>query len=165
MLKAKNAKERKMYLLDTNIISFLVKENKTREKEEDKIKEERIVHEVFKLKAQNAIIKIPITSYYEIRRHIIRKNALKQLNKLEKLCQEYELLYLNDLEIMNIASDIWAALMNNGRPIGKEGNADMDIITAAIAIHNKLTVLTNDPDFNTIGEIYSAKQLLFKIIT
>ncbi|MFM6198565.1 MAG: hypothetical protein ACKPE1_05380, partial [Dolichospermum sp.] len=70
--------------------------------------------------------------YYEIQRGLLRSNATKKLAWFQQFCQDYPILFLDDLRIFAKASEIYADLTNKGKII-----QDADILIAATAIiHN-----------------------------
>jgi tRNA(fMet)-specific endonuclease VapC len=79
-----------------------------------------------------------IITRFEILRGLKAKNAPQQISKFEGICQRSKILGLNDKTIVK-ASDIYADLFNRGQIIG-----DADILIAATAIVNNLTIVTNN---------------------
>ncbi len=118
------------YLLDTNIISFALK-NDTRIKK--KLKQ---------LESQKNFPCISCISYFEIKRGLLAVKANKQIKNFEELCQDYQIILLDDLAILEKAAKIHANLRLRGLPIQTE-----DILIAATAMIKGFTVVSNDSDF------------------
>ncbi len=117
------------YLLDTNIVSYILKKNQT---VDNKLREvNRLGQEVF----------VNCISYYEIKRGLLSINATKQLADFDQFCQDYNVLFLDDLEIIERACEIHADLKRKGTPI-----QDADILIAATAIARGLILVSNDSD-------------------
>ncbi len=79
-----------------------------------------------------------IITRFEILRGLKAKNAPRQIAKFEGICQRSKILGLDDKIIVK-AADIYADLYQRGQIIG-----DADILIAATAIVNKLTLVTNN---------------------
>lgn len=117
------------YLLDTNIVSYILKKNAT---VDNKLREvNRLGQEVF----------ISCISYFEIKRGLLALNATRQLADFQQFCQDYDVLFLDDLEIIERACEIHVALKRKGTPI-----QDADILIAATAIARGLILVSNDSD-------------------
>lgn len=87
-----------------------------------------------------------IITRFEILRGLKAKNANKQITKFEKISSLSQIINLND-SIIELAADIYADLHKKGRIIG-----DADILIAATAIKNNLSVVTNNEShFNRIS--------------
>jgi tRNA(fMet)-specific endonuclease VapC len=117
------------YLLDTNIVTAILKKN------------EAINNKLGVVDIQGEEVFISGITYYEIKRGLLAINATRQLSDFEKLCQEYQVLLLDDIEILEKASEIYADLKQRGRPI-----QDADILIAATAIIRGLILVSNDSD-------------------
>ena len=73
------------YLLDSNIVSYILKKNATVDK---------------KLRAvniQRGMVFISCITYYEIKRGLLSINAVKQLVEFHIFFQKYQILFLDDL--------------------------------------------------------------------
>ncbi len=75
---------------------------------------------------------------FEILRGLKIRDARNQLARFEIVCNNSRILNIND-EIIIKASDIYADLHRRGQIIG-----DADILIAATAIVNNLTIVTNN---------------------
>ena len=117
------------YLLDTNIVSASLKQN---------VKINAKLEEVSRLELDIFISGI---TYYEIQRGLLRSNATKKLAWFQQFCQDYPILFLNDLRIFEKASEIHADLTNRGKII-----QDADILIAATAIIHNLILVSHDSD-------------------
>lgn len=75
-------------------------------------------------------------------------NATRQLSDFNELCQEYKVLLLDDIEIIERASEIHADLKRRGTPI-----QDADILIAATARTRGLIIVSDDSDLLRIRDI------------
>lgn len=124
------------YLLDTNIVSYLLKRNINVEKKLGDVT--LLGEEVF----------ISCITYYEVKRGLLAVNATRQLADFKQLCSDYEVLYLDDLEIIERACQIHADLKKTGKPI-----QDADVLIAATAITRGLILVSNDSDMLRVDGI------------
>ena len=121
------------FALDTNIISYLLKDNT----------------QVFKRYRQeirygNDII-IPPVAYYEIKRWLLLKNAAKQAKSFEQLYDEFGIGEM-PIAVWDEAARLYAIHTKQGTPIG-----DADILIAAFCIVSGYTLVThNTKDFENI---------------
>ncbi len=124
------------YLLDTNIVSAFLKQNPA------------IELKVSTLRYQGQFIGISGINYYEIQRGLLRTNATKKLALFEQFCQDYPILFLDDLRIFQKASEIYADLTRQGRII-----QDADILIAATASIHGLILVYHDSDLTMVKEL------------
>ena len=117
------------YLLDTNIITALLKKN------------EKVNRELDKVSSQEQELFISCITFYEIKRGLLYAKATRQLSEFEQLCKKYKVVLLDDLQIIEKASEIHADLKRKGTPI-----QDADVFIAATAIIKRLIVVSNDSD-------------------
>lgn len=117
------------YLLDTNIVSFVIKNNF------------QIKRKLEAIKFQRKRIYVSCITYFEIRRGFLAVDAPKQRERFNQLCQDYQIILLDDLVILEKAAEIHANLRARGLPIQTE-----DILIAATAIVEGLIVVSNDSD-------------------
>ena len=124
------------YLLDTNIVSYFLKKNIT-----------------LKQKLENATSRgkevfISCITYYEIKRGLFAVNATKQLAEFDIFSGKYQVLFLDDIEIIEQACKIHADLKVKGRPI-----QDADVLIAATAITRSLILVSNDCDLQRVERL------------
>ena len=124
------------YLLDTNIVSASLKQNVTINLK---------LEEVSKLQLDIFISGI---TYYEVQRGLLRSNATKKLAWFQQFCQDYPILFLDDLRIFAKASEIYADLTNRGKII-----QDADILIAATAIIHNLVLVSHDSDLTRVKDL------------
>ena len=117
------------YLLDTNIVSLALKQNS------------QILHKITTSESKEEKIFISCITYFEIRRGFLAVDAPKQRARFEEFCQEYPIIFLDDLAILEKAAQIHANLRLRGVPIQTE-----DVLIAATAILKDLIVVSNDSD-------------------
>jgi tRNA(fMet)-specific endonuclease VapC len=117
-------------ILDTNAVSELLRQN------------EMLIKKINEITDTGSQIFISIITDYEIRRGLFATNATKKLKSYEKLREQYRLLWLDDLKLSEEAARIHSDLRQKGQPI-----PDADILIAASALANNLTVITNDEHF------------------
>ncbi|MCL2809500.1 MAG: PIN domain-containing protein [Treponema sp.] len=114
------------YALDTNIISYYLKGNKT------------IVDRIsIETDNENFII-IPPIVFFEIKRWLLAKNAVKKMKLFEMMCSISGISSIGR-EILEIASEIYSNLQKKGITIG-----DNDILLASFCIFHNLTLVTNN---------------------
>lgn len=121
------------YLLDTNVVSFAIKDNF------------KIKRKLEAIKFQRKRIYVSCITYFEIRRGLLAVDAPKQRERFNQLCQDYQIILLDDLAILEKAAEIHANLRGRGLPIQTE-----DILIAATAIVKGLTVVSNDSDLGRV---------------
>ncbi len=124
------------YLLDTNIVSASLKQN---------VKINAKLEEVSRLELDIFISGI---TYYEVQRGLLRSNATKKLAWFQQFCQDYPILFLDDLRIFQKASEIHADLTNKGKII-----QDADILIAATAIIHNLVLVSHDSDLTRVKDL------------
>jgi tRNA(fMet)-specific endonuclease VapC len=123
-----------IYLLDTNIISFLLRRNQVVEKR---------LEDAF---VANAIVVLSPVVFFEITRGLIRRDAKNQTAFLERLMPKF---VWHDLERADWAeaARLWADRMNKGAPI-----EDADLLIAAQAKRlNAILVTDNAKDFDGLN--------------
>ncbi len=124
------------YLLDTNIISAILKGN------------ERLKQIAQKLVLEGKEIFINGMSYYEIKRGLLAVNATTQLKKFNLLCHEFGLVLLDTQHIFDMASKIYAELKQKGELI-----KDADILIASMALSKNFILVSDDTDFKRIKNL------------
>ncbi len=127
------------YVLDTNIISEVLRNN------------QQIKKRVEKSILNGGKIFINAISYYEIKRGFLAKNATAQLKKFYLFWREYceeDLILPNTQDIFDKATDIYVILKKKGKP-----TPEADIFIASIAICRNLILVSNDNHFSRIQEL------------
>lgn len=124
------------YLLDTNIVSASLKQNI------------EIELKITEIRRQGQVIGISGITYYEIQRGLLRSNAIKKLVLFQQFCQDYPILFLDDIKIFEKASEIHADLTSRGQII-----QDADILIAATAIIHDLTLVSHDSDLTRVKNL------------
>ena len=121
------------YALDTNIISYFLREDNT------------VVSRVRSiLNAGNKLI-IPPLVYYEVTRGLLLKDARKQTSAFNKFCQHIPIGEMN-LRVLDIAAKIY---VERNRTVG-----DTDTLIAAFCIVNGYILVThNTKDFKDIENL------------
>jgi tRNA(fMet)-specific endonuclease VapC len=117
------------YLLDTNIVSYILRRNATVGK---KLRDaNRSGQEVF----------ISCITYYEVKRGLLYVNATRQIAEFNQFYKKYEVLLLDDIEIIERACEIHVDLQRRGLKIQEQ-----DVLIAATAIARGLILVSNDSD-------------------
>lgn len=117
------------YLLDTNIVSYILRRNATVGR---KLRDaNRSGEEVF----------ISCITYYELKRGLLYANATRQLAEFNQFYSKYEVLFLDDIEILEKACEIHVDLKRRSLTIQEQ-----HIFIAATAIARGLTLVSNDSD-------------------
>lgn len=117
------------YLLDSNIVSYILKRNVIVDQKFREVR--RLKQDVF----------ISCITYYEVKRGLVAINATRQLAEFNKFCQTYKFLLIDDLEIIELACEIYVDLQRRGFTIQEQ-----DILIAATAIARGLILVSNDSD-------------------
>jgi tRNA(fMet)-specific endonuclease VapC len=117
------------YLLDTNIVSFAIKNNLI------------IKARLEELRSQEELISISCITYFEVKRGLFAVKASKQLERFDDFCKDFQIIFLDDLAILEKAAEIHANLRLRGLPIQTE-----DILIAATAIIKDFILVSNDSD-------------------
>ncbi|MCC5653397.1 type II toxin-antitoxin system VapC family toxin [Nostoc sp. XA013] len=117
------------YLLDSNIVSYILKRNVIVDQKFKEVR--RLKEDVF----------ISCITYYEVKRGLLAINATRQLAEFNKFCQTYKILLIDDLEIIELACEIYVDLQRRGFTIQEQ-----DILIAATAIARGLILVSNDSD-------------------
>jgi tRNA(fMet)-specific endonuclease VapC len=119
------------YLLDTNILSYILRKNLI---VDNKLRQvTRNGNQVF----------LSCITYYEVKRGLLAINATRQLANFQQFYTDYEVLFLDDIDIIEQACKIHADLKIKGRPIQ---DADVFIAVTAIARSLILVLVSNDSD-------------------
>jgi tRNA(fMet)-specific endonuclease VapC len=117
------------YLLDTNIVSFAIKNNLI------------IKARLEELRSQEELISISCITYFEVKRGLFAVKASKQLERFDDFCKDFQIIFLDDLAILEKAAEIHANLRLRGLPIQTE-----DILITATAIIKDFILVSNDSD-------------------
>ncbi|MEH2358133.1 PIN domain-containing protein [Nostoc sp.] len=117
------------YLLDSNIVSYILKRNVIVNQKFREVR--RLKQDVF----------VSCITYYEVKRGLLAINATRQLAEFNKFCQMYKILLIDDIEIIELACEIYVDLQRRGFTIQEQ-----DILIAATAIARGLTLVSNDSD-------------------
>ncbi len=124
------------YLLDTNIVSASLKQNL------------QVALKITEMRRRGELIAISGITYYEVQRGLLRSNATKKLALFAQFCQDYPVLFLDDLRIFQKASEIHADLTNKGKII-----QDADILIAATAMVHNLILVSHDSDLTRVNDL------------
>ena len=117
-----------VYILDSNIISFYIRQEKPIV---DKVQET--------LLAGHQVLVGPI-AYYEVKRGLQAINATKRLREFAALCKVLGVGKL-DNSLLDYASDIYCELRQK-----KQTVEDADILTAALCIKHDFILVTNNTE-------------------
>jgi len=121
------------YVLDTNIITAILKGN------------EKVKKMAQKSRLKGKEIFINGISYYEIKRGLLAVNATAQLETSELLCSQFRLVLLDTQDIFDKAAEIYANLKPRGQLV-----EDADILIASVVISRNFILVSADADFNRI---------------
>ena len=125
-----------IYALDSNIISYILKDNIA------------VIKRYEQEMLRGADFIIPPIVFYEIQRGLLSNNSLKKSRNFEKFCKDIEIGEFTH-QVWLKAAQIYAELTKQGKPIG--GNFDGDIFIAAYCIVNDYTLITgNKKHFSSI---------------
>jgi len=124
------------YALDTNIVTYYLKGNKT------------IINRVTEETDNKNIIVIPPMVFYEIKRWLLTINSNKKLTLFETMCSLSGIGSI-DRNVLETASVIFSDFQKRGITVG-----DNDILIAAYCIQYDLTLVTNNEQhFNNIANL------------
>jgi tRNA(fMet)-specific endonuclease VapC len=121
------------YVLDTNIITAILKANK------------KVKDAVEKVIMDGNEILINGISYYEIRRGFLAADATTQLNSFDQFSKKFSLLLLDTKSIFDEAAEIYAYLKKKGNLI-----EDADILIASTVKIGGFTLVSDDDHFQRI---------------
>ena len=116
-----------LYMLDTNIVSYLLERNPTVVDRFDKA----FMHNDFAI--SNVV-------YYEILRGIFYRQSKKLQNSFDTFCKHIRIIPISDFDFVK-AAQIYADLRKSGRLI-----EDADIFIGASAIVNNAVLVTNNEE-------------------
>jgi len=122
--------------MDTNIVSAYLKGNRN------------VLSKWLQASINGDDVCIDGIIYYEIKRGFLAGNAIDQLAKFNGLCNQFKIFWANSQDVFDEATAIWDYLRSKGQLIG-----DADILIAATAKINNLTMVTNDQHFQRINGI------------
>ncbi len=114
------------YALDSNIISYMLKDN------------DAVYEQLDKALERNDRCVIPPIVYYEVKRGLLAVNAANKAHDFERLCCDFGVGRMN-MSSWDMAAQLYAAFKRQGTP--KE---DADIFIAAFCIANGYTLVTNN---------------------
>ncbi|MBD2457005.1 type II toxin-antitoxin system VapC family toxin [Nostoc sp. FACHB-87] len=132
------------YLLDTNIVSASLKQNI------------QIGLKITEIRRKGEFLGISGITYYEIQRGLLSSNTIRKLALFQQFCQDYPILFLDDLRIFQKAAEIYADLKGRGTII-----QDADILIAATAIVNNLILVSHDSDLSRVKDLQLENWLTF----
>jgi tRNA(fMet)-specific endonuclease VapC len=123
----------KRYLLDTNIITAMVKQSP------------QVWKKVMEVVTARDKIFISSISYYETKRGLLATHATTKMQRFDQIRQDYDMVGIDNEPVLDTASEIYATLKKRGQPL-----PDADILIAAIARTYGLTLVTDDNHFDRI---------------
>ncbi|MDR0877415.1 MAG: PIN domain-containing protein, partial [Treponema sp.] len=118
----------RQFVLDTNIISFYLREN------------QQIIQTIEKTRTEGDDIIIPPFAYYEIKRGLTFIGAVKKLRDFEHFCALMQIGNFENSQL-EIAVDIYIELLKKGINID-----DADIFIAAFCRQHNGILVTNNTD-------------------
>lgn len=121
------------YILDTNVISDLIRENQF------------VQTHVFQEKAAGSILYLSYPVYYEQLRGLLWKKASKQIQVLEqKIISLFDWLSVENEDWIQ-AARFWDSATSQGKQL-----ADVDFLVAAMAYRLSATIISDDSDFDIL---------------
>jgi len=122
-----------IYLLDTNVISDLYKENV------------RVEAQIRTAKTQLHTLAICQPVYYEIMRGLLKKKATAQRKIIQgRILPRFTWIDLTDADWMK-AAEFWADSVNKGKQL-----SDVDLLLAAMTHRLNATLISSDGDFDAL---------------
>ena len=126
-----------VYALDSNIISFYLKNNAV------------VIENIEKAISDGNTMVIPPIVYYEVKRGLKFINATKKMKEFEALCELFPVGVLGDY-LLEESIKIYVHERKSGR-----NTEDADIFIAAFCIYNNYTLVTDNIDhFINITELH-----------
>jgi tRNA(fMet)-specific endonuclease VapC len=122
------------YLLDTNIISATLKQNQT------------VLEKTRLIRRFGGKTYISTINYYEVKRGLLASQASHKLRLFHQLLQDYEVLGIDEVPVLEKAAAIYVELKQRGELL-----PDADILIAAVAQVHDLVLVTDDNHFNRIS--------------
>jgi len=126
----------KRFTLDTNIITALIK------------KDERVLARIKTARESDLHVTKNAISYYEIKRGLESIKRLEKLEKFESICHDLGILLMDEKDILDHASGLWAKLSQKGLII-----EDADILIAFIAVVKDYILVSADTHFERVPEL------------
>ena len=118
------------YLLDTNIVTAILKDNQV------------VVEKLSEVRLQENDVFISCITYLETEAGLLAVQATNKLARFQDLCRtDLRVLLLDTMEIVHEAAAISADLRRKGTPIQMA-----DILMAATAISHNLILISDDSD-------------------
>lgn len=124
------------YLLDTNIISAILKQN------------HQVLTKVRLAQRLGEKIFMSSVTYYEIKRGLLVSQASQKLNLFNQLLIDCEIIGIDNKKVLDKAATIYAHLKHQGELL-----PDADILIAATAQSHQLILVTDDSHFHRIDEL------------
>ncbi len=122
------------YLLDTNVLSALLREN------------EKVWQTAQAMEWADQELFISTISYYEIKRGLLANQATTRMERFDHLRRKYTMLGTDNEAVLDEAAAIYAELKQRGELL-----PDADIFIAAVARVHGLILVTDDNHFNRIS--------------
>lgn len=115
-----------VFILDSNIVSFYLRQN------------QKIIQKVYDELAAGNVIQISPIAYYEVRRGLMAIQANRRFKEFAALCDVLGIGQL-DNRLLDTAAEIYTELKNQKQTI-----EDADILTAAFCKTHGFTLVTNN---------------------
>ena len=125
-----------MYLLDTNIISARMRNDK------------KVVAKLDETVTSRRAIFMSGVSHYEIKRGLLAVNATRKMKIYDEIRKQFQMLFLDNQAVFDKAAEIHADLKQRGELI-----QDADIFIATTALLRNLILVTNDSHFQRISDL------------
>jgi tRNA(fMet)-specific endonuclease VapC len=122
------------YLLDSNMISFILEDNK------------KVVAEFEeRVEASHMFLACPVV-YFEVRRGLLARDSRTKMGAFEALFTTFDWQDYNHAD-WTLATELWKERRNAGRPI-----ADADLLITVFAINrNAIPITDNEKDFDGLS--------------
>lgn len=114
------------YFLDTNIVSYIIKGNS------------EIRTKTARLLADGNDVKIPVVTYYEVKRGLLATGAASKLQRFLVFAEKLGIVNTT-LQTYDIAAQVYADLRKDGKII-----EDADIFIGSSAVEHNAILITNN---------------------
>lgn len=121
------------FTLDTNIVTALIKKDK------------RVLISIKRARDLGLDVTMNAITYYEIKRGLESIRRLKKIEEFENICHSLEILFIDEKNILDHASSLWANLKQRDLLI-----EDADILIASIAVAKGYILVSDGTDFERV---------------
>ena len=123
----------KGFILDTNIVTAIIKNDKS------------VTAKLIEVQESDLDVTLNAITYYEIKRGLEDIRRVEKIEEFESICRDLGILFIDEKDILDHASYLWADLKHKGQLI-----EDADILIASIAAVKGYILVSDDTDFERV---------------